>query len=156
MSLIIASNYENTIEILSDTKLNYEDDKNESLRELHYDTGIIKVKYITENIILAFAGELLYAEKAYLAVDGLEDIDIICEKLLSIHIMSVSDITGEPQTDFLIASNIDNKRDLISVKNCKIIKGCKRAYIGDFDAYSQYLEYCNNGVDYLEDVNDVI
>ncbi len=146
MTLIVANNHKQTIEILSDTKLTYPIDSVVAVKDNNYNEGTVKFKFITKHIVVAFAGDIRHASKAYQQLKGISKLNDVCTILLEIHKKSFDILLNLYLTDFIIAYNNKSNTELIAIKD-GVIKGNQiNTFIGDVDAYNAYLNLCSYGV----------
>ena len=126
--------------IMSDTKINLNENlKNlwntEAERQLIKQVGLIKSVIVSPNIVVCYAGNNI--DKA---AELLREIKIVGSNLDRI-IEAAFNIHNTAQIDdieFIIGYCDKNKRELISIKNIQLVRNCKVAWIGSWDAYNEF------------------
>ena len=139
MSFVYAINREEFL-IMSDTKISLNDKlinlwKTEDELRLIRQVGLIKSVIVAPNIVVCYAGnnidkaaELLREIKSL--GNNLEQIIEIADKIHNG--AEVNDI------EFIIGYCDKNRRELISIKEGRIVRECKVAWIGSWDAYHEF------------------
>lgn len=126
--------------IMSDTKINLNENlKNlwstEAERQLIRQVGLIKSVIVSPNIVVCYAGNNI--DKAAELLREIKTIgnslDQVIEVAFNIHnTAQINDI------EFIIGYCDKNKRELISIKNKQLVRNCKVAWIGSWDAYNEF------------------
>ncbi|MDE5853272.1 MAG: hypothetical protein K2G97_04430, partial [Oscillospiraceae bacterium] len=126
--------------IMSDTKINLNENlKNlwntEAERQLIKQVGLIKSVIVSPNIVVCYAGNNI--DKAAELLREIKtvgnNLDQIIEVAFKIHnTAQIDDI------EFIIGYCDKNRRELISIKNKRIVRNCIVAWIGSCDAYNEF------------------
>lgn len=126
--------------IMSDTKINLNENlKNlwstEAERQLIRQVGLIKSVIVSPNIVVCYAGNNI--DKAAELLREIKTIgnslDQVIEVAFNIHNNAQID-----DIEFIIGYCDKNKRELISIKNKQLVRNCKVAWIGSWDAYNEF------------------
>lgn len=139
MSFVYAINSVD-ISIMSDTKIYLDENlKNlwntESERQLVKQIGLIKSVIVSPNIVVCYAGNNI--DKA---AELLREIKSIGNKLDQIIDVAYNIHEAAPVDDieFIIGYCDKSRRELISIKNKQLVRNCKVAWIGSWDAYNEF------------------
>lgn len=125
MSLIIARKIENTIILLSDTKLTYSDGIERKLPK----HSTVKVFQHSKSICVAFAGDCYFANVAFQQITKDKKLNEIEEILLESHRQS------NGQTDYIVISL--NPHEIIEIKN-NLINRVSNSWIGSKRGFSKF------------------
>lgn len=126
--------------IMSDTKINLNESlKNlwntEAERRLIKQVGLIKSVIVSPNIVVCYAGNNI--DKAAELLREIKTIgnnlNRIVETAFKIHNTAQKD-----DIEFIIGYCDKNRRELISIKNRKLVRNCKVAWIGSWVAYNEF------------------
>jgi hypothetical protein len=131
MSLVIAKIIENKIYIESDSRVtDLSIVKNDPL------CGVIKALVLNPFLTIAFAGDIMYAEKALERINKNPNfnLDFVLQLLNHIHLES------NEKTDFIIASYINNTSRLFKISSRKVETDISTCWIGDNLAFSLFQE----------------
>ena len=139
MSFIYAIN-DVIFSIMSDTKIGIKDDllklwNSESEKRLVTQMGLMKSIIVSPNIVICYAGNNINkaAELMRNVTNSLDNLEEIIGVAFKIHTSS-----EEEAIEFIIAYCDETSRELISVKNQHIIRNCKVAWLGSWDAYNEF------------------
>lgn len=140
MSFVYAMNEEDFV-IMSDTKIGIDDKlgclwEDAESRKLVEQFGMLKSVIVSPNVVVAFAGNNLDGAAKLLRQVGEREcsLDEIVDMAYEIHAKDVDDI------EFVIGYyKSETEKNLISIKDGKVIRGCKRVWLGSFDAYSEFM-----------------
>lgn len=148
MSFVFAINSVD-FSIMSDTKIYLNENlKNlwntEAERQLVKQVGLIKSVIVSPNIVVCYAGNNI--DKA---AELLREIKSIGNKLDEIidAAYKIHNIAELDDIEFIIGYCDKNRRELISIKNKQLIRNCKVAWIGSWDAYNEFKRMENEIVD---------
>ncbi len=141
MSFIFAIN-DGGFSVLSDTKVGINENlsklwQDETSKRLVTQLGMIKSIIVSTHIVISYAGNNIN-EASHLLRDIKQkkyDLEKIIQLVFDIHNSAeVNDI------EFIIGYYENrNRNELISVKNGKIIRDCKRAWLGSIYAYQEFI-----------------
>lgn len=126
--------------ILSDTKINLNDNlKNlwntEAERQLIKQVGLIKGIIVSPNIVVCYAGNNI--DKAAELLREIKNIGNNLDKIIEVA-FNIHNTAQIDDIEFIIGYCDDNRRELISIKNRQLIRNCKIAWIGSWDAYNEF------------------
>jgi hypothetical protein len=129
MSLIVARKEGSQIAIVSDTKLTYPHHEIKGQKE-NPTEGAIKTIILTDDLCVSFAGEIEYAENAFMEIGERKNIDEVIGILHRYHNIS------NQKTEFLVCSG--NPESLIhKIKNGES-KEVNSSWIGDSVAFNSF------------------
>lgn len=139
MSFIYAIN-DKVFNIMSDTKVSINDNlmrlwKDMDSKRIVEQIGMIKTIIVSDSIVIAYAGNTFEGFALLLRRYKGKNIDLeeLIQELYNVHIESSEDI------EFLVGYyKGKDEKELISIKNGTTIRGCKRAWLGSFDAYKEF------------------
>lgn len=126
--------------IMSDTKIALNDElinlwNTEDERRLIRQVGLIKAIIVSPNIVVCYAGNNIdkAAELLREINSAGNNLEQIIEKAYEIHNNAEID-----DIEFIIGYCDENRRELISIKDRRIVRDCKVAWIGSWDAYHEF------------------
>lgn len=126
--------------IMSDTKIALNDElinlwNTENERRLIRQVGLIKAIIVSPNIVVCYAGNNIdKAAELFREIKSVRNsLEQIIEKAYEIHKNAEID-----DIEFIIGYCDKSRRELISIKDRQIVRGCKVAWIGSWDAYHEF------------------
>lgn len=125
--------------IMSDTKISFSDRlscwNSDFERKLVEQLGLIKSIIVSPNMVVCYAGNNIDGAAKLLREIKLVgyNLEKTIERAFQIHKEDKVDAI-----EFIIGYSSKNKKELVSVKNGQIIRGCKIAWLGSWDAYNQF------------------
>ncbi len=140
MSLIIARIVEDEIRIISDSKIT-----NPTAIRSWPMTDALKALVLRPDLCVCFAGNVRKAEKALEWVRKelqTEDYDLSAILQLLVR-ASVDGESGIPITDFIVAT-LRSNISIHMIKDGRLESNVRTAWIGDYDAFCAFQEYCNS------------
>lgn len=139
MSFVYAINSDDFL-ILSDTKIELNEKlcnlwNAEEEKCLIKQLGLIKSVIISPNIVVCYAGNNINKAAEFFQKIQVTDIDLesIVQIAFDIHNSSRKD-----DIEFIIAFCDGIKRELISIKDKQVIRNCKIAWLGSWEAYNEF------------------
>lgn len=139
MSFIYAIN-DGFFSILSDTKIEMNDNlsklwNTESERRLIQQIGLLKSVIVSNNLVICYAGNNIdkAAELLRKAKDVSDNLDELISTALKIHTTAKKDAI-----EFIIAYCDKKNRELISIKENKVTRNCKFAWLGSYKAFHEF------------------
>ncbi len=136
MSLIICRKENETILIVSDTKLTYPTDKYPDKQSGHPSDGVIKTLIINTHICISFAGDVEPAEEGIRQIqpdDNLTQILNILKEKSSGH-----------KTDFIVCTSSPNIK-IFEIKDTNCVE-VQNSWIGSSNAFSRFQGYFHNQI----------
>lgn len=129
MTLVIAKRDGNDLFMVADSKLN--DPKN---LENNPANSILKIAILHPQVKLAYAGVIHYAEQV---IRDFYDKNI-CDLKDLVPLLLTTHIESNQQTDFILATALNGKAQIISIKDGNLEYDIDNAWIGDARAFSVY------------------
>ena len=139
MSFVYAMN-DVIFSIMSDTKIGIKDNlpklwNSESEKRLVTQIGLMKSIIVSPNIVIGYAGNNI--NKAAELLRNVTTSSGNLEEILSVA-SKIHTSSDEDAIEFIIAYCDEHTRELISVKNQQVIRNCKVAWLGSWEAYNAF------------------
>lgn len=139
MSFIYAINSAE-LSIMSDTKISLNDQleklwNTEDERRIIKQIGLIKSVIVSPNIVVSYAGNKI--DKAAELLREIKSVGNSLEQIIEIAYKIHNDAEKD-DIEFIIGYCDKTNRELISIKNGKVVRNCKTAWLGSWDAYNEF------------------
>lgn len=126
--------------IMSDTKIGLNDKlkklwNTENKRRLIRQVGLIKSVIVSPNIVVCYAGNNI--DKAAELLRKIKSVGYSLEQIIDIA-YEIHNAAEVDDIEFIIGYCNKTTRELISIKNRRLVRDCKIAWIGSWDAYNEF------------------
>lgn len=147
MSLVIVEKHHGMTFIYSDTKISAVNEKVDNLSSEVSNFGVLKCQFVTEEIVVCFAGVLEFVKQAYAEVyNSPKKLSEVKSILLKYNKKS------NDETDFLVCVNENGKLNNYKVSEGRVLKTSNN-YIGDHFAFQTYRNEYNDLKKELSSIN---
>ena len=126
--------------IMSDTRISLNDElanlwNTEEERRLIRQVGLIKSVIVSPNVVVCYAGNNI--DKAAELLRKTKSVGNNLEQIIDIA-YEIHNTAEEDDIEFIVGYCDENTRELISIKNRQLVRNCKIAWIGSWDAYNEF------------------
>lgn len=136
MSLIICRKENNSLLIVSDTKLTYPTDQFPGKQTGHPSDGVIKTVIVNPTLCVSFAGDIEPADEGIKQIQSNDDLTRVLKIL--------RDKSNGNRTDFIVCTSKPEIK-IYEIKDT-VCREVQSSWIGSFNAFNRFQGYYNNQI----------